>query len=328
MARVISIFNQKGGVGKTTTAMNLAAYLAIAGKRTLLIDFDPQFNATVGFGVVHQPDETIYHALFMGAPLERVVKRTFLTNLECIPASQDLAGALVELVSVENREQYLRTFVRPLRDRYDFIFVDMGPSLNLLTVNGLIASDEVIIPIQCEYYSLEGLSQILATLDLIRKNVGHPLKITGALLTMYDKREKLGREVAREVRRRFPYHVFDIEIPRSVSLAEAPSFQKPVLLYAPQSPGALAYEQLAAEVIARDPSSVVERPAVVRPRPATTVDPEERFHSEAIHEHTEAFTELTPEIVADLPVSGLVEEGGNDSGEALNSSDAPAQFER
>jgi chromosome partitioning protein len=300
MARVISIFNQKGGVGKTTTAMNLAAYLAMAGKRTLLIDFDPQFNATVGFGISHLPEETIYHALFTGTPLDRAVKRTFLTNLECIPASQDLAGALVELVSVENREQYLRRFIEPLRERYDFIFVDMGPSLNLLTVNGLIASDEVIIPIQCEYYSLEGLSQILATLDLIRKNVGHPLKIAGALLTMYDKREKLGREVAREVRRRFPYHVFDVEIPRSVSLAEAPSFQKPVLLYAPQSPGALAYERLAAEVIARDPSNAVERP-VSDPIPARPVshDLPVTWNTEPLHEHIEPFTEEAPETAAD-----------------------------
>jgi chromosome partitioning protein len=249
MARVIAICNQKGGVGKTTTAMNLSAYLAMAGKRTLLIDFDPQFNATVGVGVTPPPEETIYHALLAGAPAERVIKPTYLSNFEIAPASADLAGALVELVNLPDRESYLRNFVNRLRDRYDFILIDLGPSLNLLTVNGLMAADEVLVPIQCEYYSLEGLNQLLQTIDLVRENLGHPLQVAGALLTMYDKREKLSREIAREVRRRFPYKVFEVEIPRSVSLAEAPSVKKPIPLYAPQSSGAFAYERLAKEII-------------------------------------------------------------------------------
>ncbi|MBI4034172.1 MAG: ParA family protein [Candidatus Brennerbacteria bacterium] len=249
MARVISICNQKGGVGKTTTAMNLSAYLAMAGKRVLLIDFDPQFNATVGVGVKPAPDETIYHALLAGVAPERVIKQTFLANFEIAPASADLAGGLVELVNLPERENYLKNFIAKVRERYDFILIDLGPSLNLLTINGLMASDEIIVPIQCEYYSLEGLSQLLQTIDLVKTNLGHDIKVAGALLTMYDKREKLSREVAREVRRRFPYRVYEVEIPRSVSLAEAPSFQKPVALYAPQSSGARAYELLASEII-------------------------------------------------------------------------------
>jgi len=252
MARVISIMNAKGGTGKTTTAMNLGAYLAILGKKTLLIDFDPQFNATIGLGVTPAEDETIYHVLLAGQAYERVIKKTYLTNFDVIPASADLAGALVELVNLPDREYYLRNFIDKIRDRYDFILIDLGPSLNLLTVNGLLASDEVLIPIQCEYYSLEGLSQLLQIIDLIKNNLGHPLKVAGALLTMYDKRERLSREVAREVRRRFPYYVYDTEIPRSVALAEAPSFQKPIVLYAPQSPGALAYERLAKELISQN----------------------------------------------------------------------------
>lgn len=257
MARVIAICNQKGGVGKTTTCMTLGAYLALMGKKTLLIDFDPQFNATIGLGVNHGADETIYHSLLAGQAEERVIKQTSLYNLELAPASADLAGALIELVNLPDRERYLRNFTDRIRNRYDFILIDLGPSLNLLTINGLIAADEVLIPVQCEYYSLEGLSQLLETIDLIRNNLGHPLKVAGALLTMYDRRERLSREVAREIRRRFPYHVYEVEIPRSVGLAEAPSFKKPIMLYAPQSAGALAYERLAKEIIGQNESSQV-----------------------------------------------------------------------
>ncbi len=264
MTRVISIMNAKGGTGKTTTAMNLGAYLAIFNKKTLIIDFDPQFNASIGLGVTYDKEETIYHALLAGQAPERVIKKTYLTNLEIVPASFDLAGALVELVNLPDREFYLKNFVDRLRKNYDFIIIDLGPSLNLLTINGLVASDEVIIPIQCEYYSLEGLSQILEIIELIRNNLGVPLKIAGALLTMYDKREKLSREIAKEVRRRFPYHVFETEIPRSVALAEAPKFQKPIVLYAPQSLGALAYERLAKEIISQEEKNLqLERDSFV-----------------------------------------------------------------
>jgi chromosome partitioning protein len=249
MTRVVSICNQKGGVGKTTTAINLSAYLAMFGKKTLLIDFDPQHNATVGLGVKFNKDETIYHILLAGSPKERVIKQTYLLNLEVVPASEDLAGALVELVNLPEREFYLRNFVKKLDGLYDFIIIDSGPNLNLLTINALVASDEVIIPIQSEYFSLEGLSQLLKTINLIKENLGHTIKNITALITMYEKREKLSREIGRELRKTFPYYVYEVEIPRSVALAEAASFQKPIMLYAPQSPGAMAYERLAKEVI-------------------------------------------------------------------------------
>jgi len=252
MSRVIAIFNQKGGVGKTTTAMNVSGYFAILGKKTLLIDFDPQYNTTIGLGVIHEPSETIYHALLAGQQIDRVIKRTYLARLDVVPASQDLAGALVELIEVPDRESLLKKFIDRVRDQYDFILIDLGPTVNLLTVNGLMAADEVVIPVQCEYYSLEGIPQLLNTVHLIRENLGHPLKISGALLTMYDKREKLSRDIAREIRKRFPYKVYDVEIPRSVALAESPRFQKPIMLYAPQSPGAVAYEELAKEIIRGD----------------------------------------------------------------------------
>ena len=252
MARVISIINAKGGTGKTTTAVNLGAYLAVLGQKTLLIDFDPQFNATIGLGIKYQDNETIYHTLLADQDVESVIKPTLLSNLEVVPSSADLAGALVELVNLPNRERYLKNFIDKISSRYDFVLIDLGPNLNLLTINGLVASDEVLIPTQCDYYSLEGLNQLLQTINLVRDNLGHPVKVAGALLTMYDKREKLSREVAKEVRRRFPYHVYDVEIPRAIALAEAPSFQKPIILYAPQNLGALAYERLAKEIIAQD----------------------------------------------------------------------------
>ncbi len=249
MARVITILNQKGGVGKTTTVVNLGAYLAYFQKKTLVVDLDPQANATLALGVRHAERETVYHALTGEIDVKSAVRATSLAHLDIVPSSQNLSGALVELLELPDRNERLRNVLDPLRDEYDFILIDLGPSLNILTLNGLMASDEVLIPVQCEYFSLEGIHQLLETVDLVRKNLGHDIRISGALLTMYDKREKLSREMAREIRKRFPYKVYDIEIPQSVALAESPSFKRPVMLHAPQSSGAMAYEALAREFL-------------------------------------------------------------------------------
>ncbi len=253
MARVISICNQKGGVGKTTTAVNLGAYLAALGRRVLLVDFDPQANASSALGYDPMKTElSIYHGIINAVPHEHVLKPTALFNFHLAPAAPHLAGALVEFVNLPEREYFLRKFINRLRHGYDYVLVDLPPSLSLLTVNGLVASDEVLIPVQAEYYSLEGLGQLLQTIDLIRNNLGHDIKVTGAVLTMYNKGEKLSREVAMNLRKNFPYTVFRTEVPRSVALAEAPSFSKPVMLYRPDSIGALAYRTLAMEIIEQE----------------------------------------------------------------------------
>lgn len=253
MARVIAICNQKGGIGKTTTAVNVGAYLAAAGRRTLLVDFDPQANASSALGA--DPAKTgvsIYHGVIGAAAHEEIVKPTVLYDLHLVPAAPHLAGALVEFVNMSEREYFLRKFINRVRHQYDYILIDLPPSLSLLTVNGLVAADEVLIPVQAEYYSLEGIGQLLQTINLIRENLHHPLGVAGAVITMFDKREHLSREVAKNLRNNFPHHVFDVEIPRSVALAEAPSFAKPVILYKPDSPGAIGYRRLAAEIIAQE----------------------------------------------------------------------------
>ncbi len=253
MARVIAICNQKGGVGKTTTAVNLGAYLAALGERVLLIDFDPQGNASSALGLNPAEIETsIYHGVLNQVEARDLIRPSALMNYHVIPAAPHLAGAIVELVHEPEREYLLRKFLHQIRHEYHYILIDLPPSLSLLTVNGLVASDEILIPVQAEYYSLEGLSQLLATIDLIQANLGHPIKVTGALLTMYDKREHLSREIAKNLRRNFPHTVFDMEIPRSIALAEAPSFGKPVVLFKPNSAGAFAYRQVAQEIRRQD----------------------------------------------------------------------------
>lgn len=253
MARVISICNAKGGVGKTTTAVNLGAYLAYMGRRALLLDFDPQANASSALGHDHKAGHpTIYHGILGQIDPEQTVRPSAIYNFNYVPAAPHLAGALIELVNVIGREYFLRKFLNNLRHKYDYVLIDLPPSLSLLTVNGLVAGDEVLIPVQAEYYSLEGLGQLLETINLIRNNLKHPVKVAGAVITMYDKREHLSREVEKNIRRHFPHKVFETEIPRSVALAEAPSFSKPVLLYRPDSPGALAYQRLADEIIRQE----------------------------------------------------------------------------
>jgi chromosome partitioning protein len=264
MARVIAICNQKGGVGKTTTAVNLGAYLALAGRRVLLVDFDPQANASSALGYDRaQGGKSVYHGIVGAASLEEVILPSQIYNYHFIPASPNLAGALVELVDEPEREYFLRKFLNRVRHRYDYILIDLPPSLSLLAINGLIAADEVLIPVQAEYYSLEGLGQLLETVELIKNNLNHPIAISGALVTMYNKREHLSREVAKDLRDHFPYRVFSVEVPRSVALAEAPSFSRPVILYRPDSPGADAYRRLADEIIADEKKNEVSESAAV-----------------------------------------------------------------
>ncbi|MCX6765643.1 MAG: AAA family ATPase [Candidatus Moranbacteria bacterium] len=253
MAKIISLVNQKGGVGKTTTAINLATYLAAAGKFVLLVDLDPQGNASSGLGInTRELSKSLYHAMIMGHHPREIIMKTESFGHDVMPASQDLAGANIELVHIENREFKLYDVLRQIRTEYDYIIIDSPPSLGLLTINGLAASDEVIIPVQTEYYALEGLSQLLETINLVKENLQPQLSVMGAVLTMYDRRNRLARQVVREVRDHFPGHVFDSVIPRSVRLAEAPSFGKSILHFDAFSGGARAYKNLTREILEKE----------------------------------------------------------------------------
>ena len=252
MATVLGIANQKGGVGKTVTSVNLATYLATLGKKVLLVDLDPQANATSGLGIdPRKVDFSVYHTLNNKISPVQAIKNTDLLGCHILPSSFDLAGSSVELVSMKNREFRLNDVLTKVRHEYDYVVIDSPPSLGLLTLNGIVASDEIIIPVQCEYYALEGLAQLLETVDLIKTNLSKDINILGAVLTMYDKRNKLDRSIAKEVRRNFSGYVFDAIIPRNVDLAEAPGHGKTIFQFNPISAGARAYKQLAEEVIKR-----------------------------------------------------------------------------
>jgi chromosome partitioning protein len=250
LSRVFAIANQKGGVGKTTTAINLAASLAANDLRVLVIDSDPQGNATTGLGVAKDPDRpSLYQVLLGDVPARDAIQATELEGLHLIPADKNLVGANLELVGIPNREFRLRERIADIREEYRFVLIDCPPALDLLTLNALIAADSVLVPIQCEFFALEGVSELMDTIDRIHDSFQHPLQVEGILLTMYDDRTNLTRQVAADLREFFGDQVFRTIIPRSIRLAEAPSFGKPILGYDPRSRGAESYIKLAKEIL-------------------------------------------------------------------------------
>ncbi len=255
---IFSFTNQKGGVGKTTTVLNLSAFLAKKGKKVLLIDLDPQANLTSGIGY-RLPQEkkdkdkspTIYNVLIENQNISSAFKSTKIENLFLVPSSLDLAGAEIEIVNKISRENLLKKALKQIRQQYDYIFIDCPPSLGLLTINALVAASKIVIPIQCEYFALEGLSQLSKSIDMIRKNLNRTLQVGGVILTMYDARTKLSKAVEEEVRKFFKKKVFKTVIPRNVKLSEAPSYGKPIILYDKTAPGSIAYEKISDEFIER-----------------------------------------------------------------------------
>ena len=252
MGRVISIANQKGGVGKTTTAVNLSSILTKRGKKVILIDADPQGNASSGLELEKITDNSLYDVLINDVSIEETLKNTCVKNLKVCPSNMNLAGAEVELVSQMSREQRLKEKVDEIKDKYDFIIIDCPPSLGLITLNAFTASDSVLIPVQCEYFALEGLGQLLNTINLVKKHLNKELEIEGAVLTMYDMRTNLSNQVVKEVKRYFEDKVYKTVIPRNIKLSEAPSYGLPITLYDGKSKGARAYEKLAKEVLKND----------------------------------------------------------------------------
>lgn len=248
MAKIVAIANQKGGVGKTTTSVNLAAGIALLGKRVLLVDMDPQGNATSGLGIDPRSlQTTVYNCLINYVKFEDAVQKTEVSGLSLLPANPELAGAEIELVSIEEREKLLKHFLRDIEPLFDVIFLDCPPALGILTVNALVAARSVLIPVQCEYYAMEGLSRLISSIDRIQQSMNPSLTIEGIVLTMYDARNTLARQVTDQVRGHFKELVYQTTIPRNVTLAEAPSYGRPVLLYNVASAGAQSYLSLAKE---------------------------------------------------------------------------------
>lgn len=252
MGRVIAIANQKGGVGKTTTSINLSSCLADTGKKVLLVDIDPQGNATSGVGIIKQNLEKTVYELFLGeCRLSECLTKSVVDNLNVLPSNVNLSGAEIDLIGVEDREFILKKDLDTVKELYDYIIIDCPPSLNVLTVNAMVAADSVIVPIQCEYYALEGLSQLIYTINLIQERLNDKLEIDGIVFTMYDSRTNLSSEVVDNVKSNIHINIYDTVIPRNVRLAEAPSFGLPIHMYDGKSAGAQAYAQLAKEIIER-----------------------------------------------------------------------------
>lgn len=255
MGKVIAVANQKGGVGKTTTTVNLSTLLAQKGKKVLLIDTDPQGNATSGLGVTKELELSVYDILVGETTFEETIEKTAIKNLSVCPSNISLAGAEVQLVSMMSREQRLKVKLDEIKDKFDYILIDCPPSLGLITLNAFTASDTVLIPVQCEYFALEGLGQLLNTVNLVKKHLNKSLEIEGALLTMYDARTNLSNQVVKEVKKYFEGKVYKTVIPRNVRLSEAPSYGMPISLYDPRSKGAKAYEKLAKEFLKNNTQS-------------------------------------------------------------------------
>ncbi len=256
LTHIIAVTNQKGGVGKTTTAISLSACLADCGKRTLLVDLDPQGNATSGLGIDKTSlTKNVYDCLIEQTPMTEVVQKTMIKKLAVVPATMDVAGAAVELVSIDQREHVLKNvlydYLHAMKKPYDYVIIDCPPSLGLLTINALVAADSVLIPVQCEFYALEGLAQLMQTVEMVRSSLNDKLHLLGLLMTMYDGRTNLSIQVTEEVKKYFSGQVFKTIIPRNVRLGEAPSHGEPITIYDPHSKGAEVYKKLAKEVIRR-----------------------------------------------------------------------------